>query len=351
MLAPVTHILPLTTIRRERLLPLPGRVVARLEQKVSPVDVIAEAVMGQEHVLYDIARTFGVSPEAADKMMRVSNNETVQRGQVIAQSAGLVPRSFRADRDGRVVAVGGGQVLLEVGGGTIELYAGLPGTVTRLIPERGAEITFSGALLQGVWGNGRVDTGLMLPLLSQPDEVLKPGRLDVSLRGSVLLAGHCGEAAVLQAAAELPVRGLILASMSPALIPLALQMRYPIIVMDGFGRQAMNAVAFKLLATNVKRETTLCADPYDRHLGTRPEILIPLPAAQEPPPPRDIEAFAPNQRVRLCRAPHLGEAATLLNLLPGLTILPSGIRVPAAEVKLESGEQIVVPLANLEILG
>lgn len=351
MLAPVTHILPLTTIRRERLLPVPGRVVARLEQKVNPVDVIAEAVMGQEHVLYDVARTFGISPDQADKMMRVKNGETVSRNQVIAQSGGLIPRTFRANREGRVVAVGGGQVLLEVGGGTLELYAGLPGTVTRLIPDRGAEIVFSGALLQGVWGNGRVDTGLMLPLLSQPDEILSAGRLDVSLRGSVLLAGHCSDPAVLQAAAELPVRGLILASMSPALIPLALQMRYPIIVMDGFGRQAMNAVAFKLLATNVKRETTLCAEPYDRHSGTRPEVLIPLPAAQQPAPPRDIEAFAPGQRVRICRSPHLGEAATLVNLLPGLTTMPSGIRVPAAQVKRESGESIVVPLANLEILG
>lgn len=351
MLAPVTHVLPLTTVRRERLLPVPGRVVARLEQKVNPVEVIAEAVMGQEHVLYDVARTFGVSPEAADKMMRVKNGETVSRNQVIAQGGGLVPRLFRASREGRVVAVGGGQVLLEVGGETIELYAGLPGTVTRLIPDRGAEITFIGALIQGVWGNGRVDTGLMLPLLSQPNEALAANRIDVSLRGSVLLGGHCGDPAVLQAAAELPVRGLILASMSPALIPLASQMRYPIVVIDGFGHQAMNAVAFKLLATNVKREVTLCAEPYDRHSGSRPEILIPLPATQEPSPPREIEAFAPDQKVRLCRAPHLGEAAKLVSLLPGLTSMPSGIRVPAAEVELESGERIIVPLANLEILG
>jgi hypothetical protein len=139
--------------------------------------------------------------------------------------------------------------------------------------------------------------------------------------------------------------------MSPALVPLALQARHPIILIDGFRKQPMNSNAYRLLSTNSKRDVTVSAVPWDRQTGTRPEIFIPLPVTQAPPPPREVETFAPEQPVRLTREPHCGEVATLVSLKPGLTLMPSGLKVAAGEVRLDSGEQIVVPLANLEVLG
>jgi hypothetical protein len=351
MLAPVAHVLPLTTIRRERLLPVPGRVVARLDQKVSPVDVIAEANFGQEHALIDVARAFGISTEKAHKLMLCKVGDRISAGQIVAQQPGLVAHMVRAPRAGRVVVIGGGRILLEIGEGGYELHAGMPGVVTRVITDRGAEITASGALVQGVWGNSRVDVGLMLSLLTTPDEMLVPGKLDVSLRGSVLLAGICEDAAVLQTATELPIRGLILGSMAPGLIPLALQVRYPVLVIDGFGHRPMNSAAFKLLTTSAKREVTLNTEAYNRYTGVRPEVIIPLPVSQEPAQPREAEVFAPGQTVCLRRMPHIGEIGTLVSLLPAPATFPSGLRAPAGEIRLENGEQVVLPLANLEVIG
>jgi hypothetical protein len=350
MLAPVAHILPLTTIRRERLLPLPGRITVREGQKVNPMDVVAEARLGKNHVLLNVGRRLEIPPAEAQKLILVKVGDVIPKGELIARQKGFMSQTITAPQSGRVLVVGNGQVLMEVGDSTFELKASLPGVVTRQLDDRGVEITFSGALIQGVWGNGELNVGMMLPMLTSAEGSLALQQLDVSLRGSVLLAGYCDDPGILKTADELPVRGLILGGMSSALVPQALQSHYPIILIDGFYKRPLNSTAFKLLTTNAKRDVTLNAVSWDKQTGARPEIYIPLPVTQPPPSPRDAEAFAPDQSVRLTQEPHSGEVATLVNLKVGLTPMPSGIKVAAAEVRLESGEQIVVPLANLEVL-
>jgi hypothetical protein len=351
MLAPVNHILPLTVIERERALPVAGDVKVKLNQNVNPTDVIAEATWAREHVLVDVARTLDISSVAADRLLRVKEGDKITEGDEIAVRKGLIPRTIRAPRSGQVVVAGGGQILMETGETTVQLKAGLPGTVVQIIPYRGATIRTIGALIQGTWGNGRIETGQMHNLAEKTDDVLTASRLDVSLRGSIILAGLLRDADTLRAALELPVRGLILSSISPALLPTARQLRFPIVAIDGFGNLPMNSAAYKLLTSNAKREVTINAEAFDRYSGARPEIIIPLPIQQEPPPPKDVDNLEPGQTVRMRRAPHAGAIGKLASLRSELVTLPSGLRAPAAEVKLENGEQILVPLVNLEIVG
>jgi hypothetical protein len=247
-----------------------------------------------------------------------------------------------------VALAGGGQVLIEVPGKPVQLKAGLPGEVVELIADRGAIVETTGALIQGMWGNGQIDFGLMVVVAKSPDQALTPDQLDVSLRGSVILAAHCEQAETLKAAEELPLHGLILASMSPALISVAAKLQIPVILIEGFGRRPMNPVAFKLLTTNERREVALNCEPWDRYAGTRPEVIIPLPAPGSVALPRESDLFAPNQLVRVLHPPFASHVGTLVSL-KGLTVLPNGLRVQAAEILLDNGKNIVLPLANLEL--
>jgi len=351
MQAPVNHIIGLTSIVRERLLPVSGNVIPRIGQKVTPMDVIAETRWAREHVLLDVARLLRVTPNTADHLVKCKVDDRLAASTELAVGDGLFPRSVRTLREGRVVAVGGGQVLMEVGEAKLELRAGIPGTVIEIIANRGAVIQTAGALVQGVWGNGRIDSGLLVNISEAPDSVLSAGKLDISLRGSIILAGMVKDAETLDAAAELPVRGLILSSIFPSLIQKAREMRYPIMVTDGFGALPMNSAAYKLLSTNIKREVTVNAETFDRYSGAKPEVIIPLPVSSDPPAPREVEAFAAGLQVRMRRPPFMGMIGSIVSIKPGLSVLPSGLRAPAAEVKLENNETVVAPLVNLEVVG
>jgi hypothetical protein len=350
MLAQVTHILPVTTIQRERMLPMPGRVLVRKGQKVNPADVVAETVVSPEHLLLDVGRGLGIPPEEADQYIKVQAGAQLDTGDVIAERGAVARRIVRCPQPGKVVVAGGGQVLLELESKPFELKSGLTGIVVELYPDRGVLIETTGALVQGVWGNGGVDAGLLTVKAKTPDDELRSDRLDVSLRGSVVLGGYCGDIEVIRQLDDLPLRGLVLASMSTALIGPAMKVKCPVIVLDGFGKLPMNPAAFKLLSTSDRREISVNAARWDRLAATRPEVVIPLPA-NPTNPPAQIVHFKPNQQVRILRAPHRGQVAELITLLPEPVALPNGLRTVAAEVKLETDEKVIIPLANLEVLG
>ncbi len=350
MLASIVHVLPLTTIRRERALPVPGRVLVRQGQKVEPRDVIAEASLTPEHLLLDVARSLGVSAKQAQSFIQREAGEEVAEGDLLAGPVGITRRVLRAPVSGKISIIHQGKILLEVETAPYELRSGMTGVITDLISDRGAVIETIGALIQGIWGNGRLDSGLMQNKLEAPDGKLTSNQLDVSLRGTVILGGFCDEPKALRNAADVPIKGLILSSMAASLVPLARKMPYPIIVLRGFGFHPMDSVSYNLLTTNQNREVAINAVSFDRFSGTRPEIIIPLSSSKDPHYPMETEDYAAGQKVRLMRSTDKNSIGTIQYIFGQPAVLSSGLRALSAKVNLENGETITVPLANLEVL-
>lgn len=348
MLAGISHILPLTYIRRTRVLPTSGRVEVREGQKVLASDVIARALLPSKHVVLDVRRVLGIGSQVAvEKYIVRKEGDQLVKGDVVAETGGMLSRQVRAPAEGEIISITGGKVLLRVQSTALELKAGFSGTVAEVIADRGAVIETHGSLLQGMWGNGRMDNGLFVVLPDLLEADLARSNLDVSLRGAVVLAGHCSNGEALQAGAELPLRGLILASMSSSLVPLASSLNYPILVMEGFGKMALSEAALKLLNSSEKRDVSVNA-ACDSKTGDRPEVIIPLPSVGEPAV--ETDTFAPNQTVRLIGAPYHGQVGTLVRVRPGLSLLPNGVRAPSADVQLNAETRVVIPLANLVVL-
>lgn len=351
MLAALTHILPLATIRRKRVLPVDGTVLVRAGQKVAATDVIATANLTPEHIALDVARGLAVSPKDAAEYVKRQVGDAVEADSIIAERGRLGSRVVRAPVAGRVAAISGGQVLLEVKNEPFELRAALPGEMVSLVPDRGGIVETVGAWIQGVWGNGKIDFGELVILAETPNHVLSTKDFDASQRGMVMLVGHCGNAKPLEAAAAIPIRGLILASITPDMIRVALRMPYPIVLIEGFGKMAMNLTAHTLISTNASREVSINAEPFDRFGGERPEVIIPLQAAGETRVPLDIDSYSAGQKVRVLREPNTGAVAEIIQILPAPVPFPSGLQLQAAQIEFPGGEKTVVPLANIEVLG
>jgi hypothetical protein len=348
MLASVTHILPLTNIRRQRVLSSPGKVLVRVGQNVTASDSVAQALVPSGHTLLDLRRGLGMTKVSEVERCIVRQvGDRLEKGDVIAETGGLLARMVRAPVAGEVVSIGGGQVLLRTQNVPFEVLAGMNGTITELIPEMGAVVETNGALIQGVWGNGLIDSGLLLLVAKDPQDELTNQKVDVGMRGAVVLGGHCASADALRGCGDLPLRGLILSSMTADLIPLAASLKYPILVLDGFGKIPMNKLAFKLLSTSEKRDISINA-AFRPEAGERPELVIPLPASGQSAPEADY--FTPGQIVRVQGDPYTGKVGSIVQIRQGLVALPNGLKTVVADVQLDGETRVNIPLANLEVI-
>lgn len=345
----VTHILPLTLIRRKRVLPYAGRVLVSQGMKVNAADVVADLRRPGRHALIDVRRELGLARLAdAEKLVTHIAGDRIEKGEVLAQTGGLFAQALRSPMTGVIVAVSAGRVLIESEGVPLLVRAGLNGVVRDVIDHFGALVETSGALVQGRIGNGLVDQGMLLMVARTPLDELTAGRMDVSMRGAILVGGYCVQAEALKAAGELSLRGLVLSSIAPDLLPLVQKAEFPIIVVEGFGKLPFCPQAYQVLTTNEKRDASINAAMFDPFSGERPEVVINLPGIGALA--GDMGEYAIGKTVRLLADPYASQSGVLVQVHPGKTRLQNGIHVLAGDVRLENNEVITVPLANLDVL-
>lgn len=349
-LPPVRHFTGLTTVRRQRKLRGPGTIAVRVREKVQPTDVVAEVQPPAKHHFLDLAAGLGVPPAEVGRYMKVELGAMVEEGQILAGPVGIARRTMRAPANGRVLSLSRGRMLFEAQQDPYPLSAGLPGEIVGSDGSSTVTIETTGALVQGVWGNGRRAWGVLRAVGNGPAERLQPAKLDITLRGALLVAGVADNPAPLHQATELSVRGMILGSMSAELIPVALRMTYPIMLIEGFGEVPMNTPAYELLNANVGREASLEATIREAYEAQLPEVIVPLPASQRAHSPESVVPFKPGVRVRALRPPYAGVVGNLLHFLPRPEAYPSGVLSRSATVELEGIGPVAIPLANLEVI-
>ena len=346
-----TQVTPLTTVRRERILPAPGNVLVRAGSPVEPTQVIARTNLPGDFRIVPVARLLGVPPSQVERYLRVTQDDKVQRGQVIARRGRLFARTVKSPITGFVTASGGGRVLIEAPSTPFELRAYMYGTVSAVIPDYGVVIETPGAVVQGVWGAGGENLGVIKRMVAGPNEQLETKTIDPSCRGAILIGGNGLSEEALERARELQVRGIVVGGLPPELVSHVEQLPFPTIATEGIGAAPMSAPIFHLLTTNDGREASISGRVQSRRGIVRPEVIIPMPDGTVPP--TQTQTGTPlrvGTRVRLVRAPYMGAAGTVVSLPIHARRIETGARVHGAEVDLGREAPVFVPLANLEVL-
>jgi hypothetical protein len=126
-----------------------------------------------------------------------------------------------------------------------------------------------------------------------------------------------------------------------------------LIVTEGFGEIAMAERTFKLLASREGDHAAVNGATQIRAGVMRPEIVIPLSERELAQQAESvvIESYLEiGKPVRIIRDPYFGLIGSVSGLPPELRVLASGSKARVLEVTFDSGENVVIPRANVELI-
>lgn len=342
------QVTPLVSVRRERMLPAPGDVLVQLNERVEPTQVVARANLPGDFRVLSVARELGVPSSKITRYMQVKVGDEIRRGQVIAKKRNRLVKSPIA---GVLASSGEGRALVEMPPTPFEMRAYISGVVTNVLQKQGVVIETTGSVIQGMWGTGGESFGVLKRLVKGPDKSIRARDIDPSCHGTIVIGGSEISEAVLERAQELQIRGIVTGGLSPELIPLVKRSPIPIIATEGIGAIPMSEPVFQLLTTNDGREASISGRVRPRWGVVRPEIVITLPA--ESLPASQAQPGTPlttGARVRVVRAPYLGQVGTVATIVSHPRQIETDARVRGAIIDLEQKESVFIPLANLEVL-
>lgn len=348
---PQTVISPLTIVRKERHLPGRGDILVREGDRVEPVQVIGRATVPGEFRIVNLAQILGVPRRAVRRYLKVKPGQEVRQGDVLAVRGGFVRRVCRAPITGTVTGIGGGRLIIESPPHVVEVRAGYPGVVRRVLREEGVVIQVAGALIQCAWGNQQEGFGVLRLLTDSREKPLRARTIDASCRGTVLIGGILADEDALDQAIEMQVRGIVVGGVASELLEKAAQAPFPILATEGPGSVPMSPRCFRLLSTYNGREAVLDGRFAVGRSGFRPEIIVPLPAEPGTGPLELPDApLKVGDTVRITRSPYAGQIGTVVDFVHAGR-LTAGSLLPMVKIKVsEEKPPLTVPVFNLEVI-
>ena len=357
-------------VKRIRRLPIKGEVLVKDGDRVHPDTVVARALLPGPLQTLKLAEELGVEARDAPGFFRLKPGDTVEKGQIVAESKGFLgmgKREVGAKYAGTIESISEvtGNVLVREASIPIDVTAYIEGFIADVIPNEGAVVETRAAMVQGIFGVGGERTGVIRVAVSGPRETLDANAIKDDDKGKILVGGSGITLDAIQKASQVGVSGLIAGGVKDSDLTKFLgydigvaitgqeAINLTLMVTEGFGFLNIADRTFELLKSLQGRSASINGATQIRAGVIRPEIIAPLDAdvVQEKEP--DLSAFElrPGAAIRVIREPYFGQLATVTDLPSQLMVVDSGTEVRVLKAKLENGSEVLVPRANVEIIA
>ena len=359
---PGLKILEYTSIIKKRLLPLLGKVHVQEKDKVESSTIVASTEIPGNIQMINVANELNIDPDQVISCMLCAINEKVTRGQIIAKSKGLFgffQSEIKSPSDGFIGNVSDitGQVVISEKPIKIEVDAYIPGFVDTVVLNEGVEIKAKGTFIQGIIGIGGEKKGKL-------NIVEFKGINNYSeYEGQILVIKGCLEYDHYIKANQAGVSGIVCGGINYTTLTKILG--YPlgvaitgmekvatIVVTEGFGDISMSLKTYNLLNCNINQPVSINGATQIRAGVMRPEIFIgknDVNNINEQFNEDDL-IISLGSKVRIIREPYFGIIGRVIDLPSKLIKMDSETMTRGATIKINDGQEILIPRANLEVI-
>ena len=358
-------------IVRLRELPVVGEIAVQRGDTVEATTSIGVASLQGDLVIARIAEKMGLHPTDIVSMLKrkgIAAGSIVSEGQILCEHRGLFGlfhTTYRSPCAGTVefVSERTGHVGIRLAPVQLQVKAYISGRIGAVVPGKSVEVETIGAFIQGIFGIGGERHGVLRVLTKNPHDKITEPLIPSHCSGAILYGGTAPSAAALRLAAERGSVAMIVGAVDDGAlagylgydIGVALTGDEPIsmslIITEGFGELPMSERTLELLLQNEGRTASVNGATQVRAGAVRPEIIVPNAESASAAGVAVDEAreLAIGSRIRIIRVPYFGLFATVVDLPPVLQEIPTGATARVLRAKLQSGEVVTVPRANVEL--
>ena len=358
------------THRVRRVLPIKGDVLVNLGDVVEAEQIVAQTFMPGDISPVNMANLLSMPPGDMKKCMLKREGERVAVGDIVAQNKGifgLFKTTVKSTWEGTIETISDvtGQIIIRHAPIPVEVKAHLAGEVVEVIPQEGVVIEADVTFVQGIFGIGGEAYGTIRMAAVSHDQPLKADLITKEMKGCVVIGGarvwhEAIEKAIQVGAAAVIAGGIddqdlkeILGYDLGVAITGTERIGLTVVVTEGFGDIAMAERTFSLLKARQGDAAAVNGATQIRAGVMRPEIMVPLSPdelAREVEPEHTQGQLLAGRPVRIIRDPYFGLIGEVGDLPAEPHVLGSGSKARVLEVKLDSGESVIVPRANVELI-